>query len=63
MSNPIIELRPFESLGSANHGWLDAHHHFSFAGYHDPARVQAFLDIHGAAMKPFAAREAAKYLT
>lgn len=40
MSNPIIELRPFESLGSANHGWLDAHHHFSFAGYHDPARVQ-----------------------
>lgn len=36
---PIIELRPFESLGGANHGWLDAHHHFSFAGYHDPARV------------------------
>lgn len=40
MNDPIIELRPFESLGSANHGWLDAHHHFSFAGYHDPARVQ-----------------------
>jgi quercetin 2,3-dioxygenase len=39
MTNPIIELRPFESLGGANHGWLDAHHHFSFAGYHDPARV------------------------
>ena len=35
----MIELRPFESLGSANHGWLDAHHHFSFAGYHDPSRV------------------------
>lgn len=35
----MIELRPFESLGSANHGWLDAHHHFSFAGYHDPDRV------------------------
>jgi hypothetical protein len=35
----MIELRPFDSLGSANHGWLDAHHHFSFAGYHDPARV------------------------
>ncbi|KEO91865.1 pirin [Erythrobacter longus] len=35
----MIELRPFESLGSANHGWLDAHHHFSFAGYQDPARV------------------------
>jgi len=35
----MIELRPFDSLGSANHGWLDAHHHFSFADYHDPARV------------------------
>ncbi len=35
----MIEHRPFESLGSANHGWLDAHHHFSFAGYHDPSRV------------------------
>ncbi|MEJ2409081.1 MAG: pirin family protein [Novosphingobium sp.] len=35
----MIELRPFESLGGANHGWLDAHHHFSFAGYHDPART------------------------
>ena len=35
----MIELRPFNSLGSANHGWLDAHHHFSFASYHDPARV------------------------
>jgi len=36
----MIELRPFSSLGAANHGWLDAHHHFSFAGYHDPARIQ-----------------------
>lgn len=35
----MIELRPFNTLGSANHGWLDAHHHFSFAGYHDPSRV------------------------
>ncbi|CDO37399.1 MULTISPECIES: pirin family protein [Novosphingobium] len=35
----MIELRPFESLGGANHGWLYAKHHFSFAGYHDPARV------------------------
>ena len=34
-----IELRPFASIGAANHGWLDAHHHFSFGGYHDPARV------------------------
>jgi len=35
----MIELRPFQSIGAANHGWLDAHHHFSFAGYHDPARM------------------------
>ncbi len=35
----MIELRPFNTLGAANLGWLDAHHHFSFAGYHDPSRV------------------------
>ena len=35
----MIELRPFDSLGGADHGWLNAHHHFSFAEYHDPARV------------------------
>ena len=35
----MIELRPFNNLGGANHGWLDAKHHFSFADYHDPARM------------------------
>lgn len=35
----MVERRPFETLGSANHGWLDARHHFSFASYHDPARM------------------------
>jgi quercetin 2,3-dioxygenase len=35
----MIEVRPFSSLGAANHGWLDAHHHFSFADYHDPERT------------------------
>lgn len=35
----MIELRPFSSLGAADHGWLDAHHHFSFADYRDPART------------------------
>jgi quercetin 2,3-dioxygenase len=35
----MIELRPFAKLGGENHGWLDAKHHFSFANYHDPARM------------------------
>jgi redox-sensitive bicupin YhaK (pirin superfamily) len=35
----MIDIRPFASLGSANHGWLDARHHFSFGSYHDPARM------------------------
>lgn len=35
----MIELRPFSTLGHANHGWLDARHHFCFAGYQDPARM------------------------
>jgi redox-sensitive bicupin YhaK (pirin superfamily) len=35
----MIERRPFDSLGGANHGWLDAKHHFSFAEYHDPQRM------------------------
>jgi redox-sensitive bicupin YhaK (pirin superfamily) len=34
----MIDLRPFASLGGANHGWLDAKHHFSFANYYDPER-------------------------
>ncbi|MDY0883423.1 pirin family protein [Dongia soli] len=35
----MIDLRPFESLGGADHGWLNAKHHFSFADYYDPART------------------------
>src|SRR5215510_5010842 len=35
----MIERRPYATLGAANHGWLDAKHHFSFADYRDPARV------------------------
>ncbi len=35
----MIDIRPFATLGHADHGWLDARHHFSFANYHDPDRV------------------------
>jgi redox-sensitive bicupin YhaK (pirin superfamily) len=35
----MIDRRSFESLGGANHGWLDAKHHFSFANYHDVKRM------------------------
>ncbi len=35
----MIDVRPFASLGGANHGWLNARHHFSFANYHDPDRM------------------------
>ena len=35
----MIDLRPFATLGGENHGWLDAKHHFSFANYQDPKRM------------------------
>jgi redox-sensitive bicupin YhaK (pirin superfamily) len=35
----VIEVRPFAQLGGANHGWLDAKHHFSFASYYDSTRM------------------------
>jgi quercetin 2,3-dioxygenase len=35
----MIERRPFAKLGGADHGWLKAKHHFSFAKYYDPDRV------------------------
>jgi redox-sensitive bicupin YhaK (pirin superfamily) len=35
----MIELRPFDQLGGAHHGWLNTKHHFSFAGYYDPDRM------------------------
>ena len=35
----MIDVRRFDTLGGANHGWLNARHHFSFANYYDPARM------------------------
>ncbi len=35
----MIERRPFAELGGADHGWLKARHHFSFASYNDPSRM------------------------
>ncbi|QUE74625.1 pirin family protein [Stutzerimonas stutzeri] len=35
----MIDIRPRAELGGGQHGWLDTRHHFSFADYHDPARM------------------------
>ena len=35
----MIELRPFNKLGGADHGWLKAKHHFSFADHYDPSNM------------------------
>ena len=35
----MIDVRPFNTLGGADHGWLKARHHFSFANYYDPSRM------------------------
>jgi len=35
----MIDRRPFAGIGGADHGWLKAKHHFSFANYYDPQRM------------------------
>ena len=35
----MIDVRPFNTLGHAEFGWLDAHHHFSFGQYMDQSRM------------------------
>ena len=32
----MINLRPYDTLGGADHGWLKAKHHFSFGSHQDP---------------------------
>ena len=34
----MIDIRPFDSLGAADLGWLKAKHHFSFGHYREPTR-------------------------
>lgn len=36
----MLTLYPYAGLGHADHGWLNARHHFSFASYHNPRRMQ-----------------------
>lgn len=35
----MITVYPYTTLGHANHGWLDAHYHFSFSTYLDRNRM------------------------
>lgn len=36
----MIDIRPFDRLGRFRNDWLNAHYHFSFSQYYDPARIR-----------------------
>ncbi|HPF12746.1 MAG: pirin family protein [Planctomycetes bacterium] len=38
-TTPNLQILRSADRGHADHGWLDAHHTFSFAGYFDPERM------------------------
>ena len=35
----MIQIIKYKDLGGADHGWLKAKHHFSFASYFNPKRI------------------------
>lgn len=35
----MLDIQRYDQLGRADHGWLNAHFHFSFAEYHNPKRM------------------------
>ncbi|MCB1782513.1 MAG: pirin family protein [Alphaproteobacteria bacterium] len=35
----MMNIIPYNNLGKANYGWLNAHYHFSFSRYYNPDRM------------------------